>query len=124
MILVTYFIEVERILNDRPLTSAVLDANDKLALCPNSLLFWREYEGIVEEGNMRNKYDKRWKQVNYLADVFWKRWLRDYLSSLQTRQKWSVEHRNYQKRDVVIVVSNVICLLAKKTFETHKKCKQ
>ncbi|CAH8543715.1 unnamed protein product [Schistosoma margrebowiei] len=103
----TYLIEIERILNDRPLTPVVQDANDKLALSPNSLLLLRECDGIVEEGSIRDKYDKRWKQVNHLANVFWKRWLREYLPSLQKRQKWLVEHRNFQKGDVVIVASDI-----------------
>ncbi|CAH8505861.1 unnamed protein product [Schistosoma mattheei] len=103
----TYLIEVERILNDRPLTPVVQDANDQLALSPNSLLLLRECDGIVEEGSIRDKYDKRWKQVNHLANVFWKRWLREYLPSLQKRQKWLVEHRNFQKGDVVIVASDI-----------------
>ncbi|CAH8612557.1 unnamed protein product [Schistosoma margrebowiei] len=103
----TYLIEIERILNDRPLTPVVQDANDKLALSPNSLLLLRECDGIVEEGSIRDKYDKRWKQVNHLANVFWKRWLREYLPSLQERQKWLVEHRNFQKGDVVIVDSDI-----------------
>ncbi|KAH9593640.1 hypothetical protein MS3_00000508 [Schistosoma haematobium] len=103
----TYLIEIERILNDRPLTPIVQDANDKLALSPNSLLLLRECDGIVEEGSIRDKYDKRWKQVNHLANVFWKRWLREYLPSLQKRQKWLVEHRNFQKGDVVIVASDI-----------------
>ncbi|CAH8818888.1 unnamed protein product [Schistosoma curassoni] len=103
----TYLIEIERILNDRPLTPVVQDANDKLALSPNSLLLLRECDGIVEEGSIRDKYDKRWKQINHLANVFWKRWLREYLPSLQKRQKWLVEHRNFQKGDVVIVASDI-----------------
>ncbi|VDP38491.1 unnamed protein product, partial [Schistosoma margrebowiei] len=76
----------KRILNDRPLTPVVEDANDKLALSPNSSLLLRECDGIVEEGSIRDKYDKRWKQVNHLVNVFWKRWLREYLPSLQKRQ--------------------------------------
>ena len=69
----TYLVEIERILNDRPLTPIVQDANDKLALTPNSLLLLRECDSIVDESSIRVNYDKRWKQVNYLANVFWKR---------------------------------------------------
>ncbi|VDP78201.1 unnamed protein product [Schistosoma mattheei] len=86
----TYLVEIERILNDRPLTPIVQDANDKLALSPNSLFLLRECDGIVEEGSIGDKYDKRWKQGNHLANVFWKRWLREYLPSLQKHQKCGV----------------------------------
>lgn len=103
----TYLVEIERILNDRLLTPIVQDANDKLALSPNSLLLLRECDSIVDESSIRVNYDKRWKQVNYLANVFWKRWLREYIPSLQARQKWLVERRNFQPGDVVIVVSDI-----------------
>ncbi|KAK3733613.1 hypothetical protein QZH41_005190 [Actinostola sp. cb2023] len=47
---------------------------------------------------------RRWRQVQYLADVFWKRWIREYLPSLQERQKWNKEYRNFQVNDIVLVL--------------------
>ncbi|KAK4474245.1 hypothetical protein MN116_000200 [Schistosoma mekongi] len=105
--LATYLVEAEKILNNRPLTPVTQDAEDKLALSPNDLLLLRECDGVVEEGTITDKYSKRWRQVNYLANVFWKRWLKEYLPSLQSRQKWLVEHRNFKEGDVVIVTSDI-----------------
>lgn len=34
--------------------------------------------------------------VQYLADVFWRQWIRAYLPSLQQRQKWNHATRNLQ----------------------------
>ena len=33
-------------------------------------------------------HQRKWRQVQFLADLFWKRCLREYLPSLQNREKW------------------------------------
>ena len=47
---------------------------------------------------------KRWRQVQYLADIFWMRWLHEYLLTLQERQKWHITSRNLQVGDVVLMM--------------------
>ncbi|CAH8287249.1 unnamed protein product [Heterobilharzia americana] len=103
--LATYFVEIERILNNRPIVPMTTDPKDELALTPNSLLLLRDSGGIVVEGTIADNYVRRWKQVNYLADVFWRRWMKEYLPCLQTRQKWLGRKRNFKEGDVVIVAS-------------------
>ena len=39
-----------------------------------------------------------------LADLFWRRWVSEYLPLLQERQKWSVRRRDLQKDDVVLTL--------------------
>ena len=36
-------------------------------------------------------------------DQFWNRWKKEYLSSLQSRQKWQKEQRNFKVGDIVLV---------------------
>ena len=38
-----------------------------------------------------------------MAEVFWGRWRKEYLSSLQERQKWSQPRRNMSVVDVVLM---------------------
>ena len=45
----------------------------------------------------------RWRQVQYLADIFWNRWRKEFLSQLQERQKWNKESRNFKVNDIVLV---------------------
>ena len=75
------------------------------ALSPNHLLLLRpgptSPPGVFVE---RDIYRRRWRQVQYLADVFWRRWLREYLPTLQQRQKWLKTDRNLQVDDVVVIV--------------------
>ena len=41
--------------------------------------------------------------MQYLADIFWKRWSREYLPLLQSRQKWTFPRRNLAVGDIFLV---------------------
>ena len=104
--LLTFMAEAERILNDRPITHVSSDYKDYEALTPNHLLLFKG-NPCVPHGtfNKADVYAKRWwRQIQYLANVFWRRWLREYLPTLQIREKWQRPHRDMRKNDVVIVV--------------------
>jgi hypothetical protein len=49
-------------------------------------------------------YGKRWRYVQYLSDLFWKKWLREYLPELQRRMKWVKKQRNLKVGDLVLIV--------------------
>ena len=106
--------EAETIVNGRPITKLSDDPRDLEPLTPNHLLLLRAGP-TTPPGNFHNNenYSKRrWWQVQYLADVFWRCWTREYLPSLQERQKWSKEHRNVAVDDVVPVLDeNTLCSL-------------
>ena len=46
------------------------------------------------------------EQVQYLADVFWRRWIPEYLPTLQERRKWGNASRNFAVNDVVLVLDD------------------
>ncbi|GAA53269.1 hypothetical protein CLF_109917 [Clonorchis sinensis] len=104
--LLNFLSEVERILNNRPIVSPRSDVRDKLALSPNMLLLLEENTGIPSHCSYAENFTRKWKHVNYLADVFWKMWMKEYLPTLQIRQKWSLKTRNLKEDDVVLVVSD------------------
>ena len=87
----TLMCEVEAIVNGRPLTKLSDDPRDLEPLTPNHLLLLRS--GSELPPGIFSKEDccstRRWRQVQYLANVFWRRWIREYLPSLQQRQKWN-----------------------------------
>ena len=99
---------VEAVINGRPLTAVSDDPNDLEALTPNHLLLLRT--GVVLPPGAFDKSDlysrRRWRQVQYLANVFWRRWLKEYLPALQSRQKWLLPKRNLAVGDLVIVVDD------------------
>ena len=102
----TFLCEVEAILNSRPLTCVSSDPDDLEPLTPNHLLLQRSGislpPGIFSKADMTGR--KRWKQVQYLADLFWRRWKKEYLPLLQTRTKWPKPSVNLSAGDIVILV--------------------
>ncbi|KAL7878887.1 hypothetical protein AOLI_G00098610 [Acnodon oligacanthus] len=49
---------------------------------------------------------RRWKQVQYMADIFWKLWTREYLPQLQECQKWTRISCNFTVGDNVLIVDH------------------
>jgi hypothetical protein len=102
----TLMCEVEAIVNGRPLTKLSDDPRDLEPLTPNHLLLLRS--GPKLPPGMFSKEDccntRRWRQVQYLANVFWRRWIREYLQSLQERQKWIKTRRNLAVGDIVLIL--------------------
>ena len=98
--------EVESIVNGRPLTKVSDNPKDLEALTPNHLLLPRSGTtlppGVFRKEDVYSR--RRWQQVQYLSDVFWCRWLREYLPSLQERQKWTRPTVNFEVGDIVLVV--------------------
>ena len=46
---------------------------------------------------------KHWRRVQHIVNEFWSRWRNEYLSSLQSRQKWQSQSENLSLDDVVIL---------------------
>jgi len=102
----TLLIEAERILNSRPLVPVHSGVEERPALTPNDLLILNSRNYGVVPPTITERYVKGWQQVNYLTQVFWKRWLREYLPLLQQRKKWLKPRRNLKPGDVVLVISS------------------
>ena len=103
----TLLCETAAIVNSRPLTTDNLNDPTSLEpLTPNHLITMKSKVILAPPGDFQqtDTYSrKRWKRVQYLANVFWSRWRNEYLSSLQMRQKWTKLHRDIQKGDVVLL---------------------
>ncbi len=99
---------MESIINGRPITRSSTDPNDLKALTANHLLLLKTQPslplGLFQKEDIYVR--RRWRQVQYMADLFWRRWLKEYLPQLQERQKWLVKRRHFQVGDVVLVVND------------------
>lgn len=107
--LTTLMCEVEVIVNSRPLTTISSDSTDLLPLTPNHLLTLRGSPLNLGEFDCSGSYSRRrWRRVQYLADLFWKRWKKEYLSLMQKRQKWNVIKGGLNKHDLVLLVDETL----------------
>lgn len=104
----TLMCEVEAIINSRPLTRVSDDPNDLEPLTPNHLLLLKT-KPLIPPGvfDQKDTYSRRrWRQVQYMAELFWKRWTKEYLPDLQQRQKWLQPRRNVAVNDIVLVIDD------------------
>lgn len=103
----TFMVEAEAIVNSRPLTVDNLNSFQcPEPLTPNHLLTMKSKVVLPPPGVFQSldQYSrKRWRRVQYLANEFWNRWRREYVQSLQVRQKWINNTRNMIIDDIVLV---------------------
>ena len=105
----TLMAEVECIINSRPLTTPSSDPGDLDPLTPNHILTMKPKVVLPLPGNFQKEdvyLRKRWKRVQYLANVLWSRWRREYVQCLQQRSKWNRPRRNFEKGDLVLIVDD------------------
>lgn len=81
----------ESLINSRPLTVVSEDIKDALPITPAHLLLGRGLQTIPDDllqGGQQDEVLTLWQQRQELSASFWKRWKREYLSTLQSFNKW------------------------------------
>ena len=102
--LTTFMCEVEKILNDRPLTVVSSDSRDATPITPNHLLLLKG--NSCAPTTSTNYVKRRWEVIHKIANRFYSRYLAEYVPLLQQRPKWQKERENIKVNDVVLVVDN------------------
>ena len=102
----TMLCAVDNIVNSQPLTSVSNSMDDLNPLTPNHLLTMKSSMVVPPPGNVK-KNDvytrKRWRHVQYIANVFWARWKKEYRVTLQEQQQWTTPRRNAKVGDILLV---------------------
>ena len=82
------------------------EPDDPKPLTPNDLLLLNG-RPVAPPGKFSKAdiYSRRWRHVQYIADQFWRRWVQEYLPTLQLRPKWKEEWQNIAVGDVVLVAN-------------------
>lgn len=87
--LYTVLAKVEAMLNSRPLVALSSDPNEVDALTAGHFLIGRPLVSLPEPSfNDEMPLRSRWKLLQRLSQSFWRIWSRDYLHTLQQRNKW------------------------------------
>lgn len=88
MVLQTLLTEIERVLNGIALTANSDDPSDFEPITPAHFLRQRKViglpPGVFDKTDM---YKRKWRQVQFLANLFRERWLKEYLLIFQPRAK-------------------------------------
>ena len=108
-VLSTVMTEGTNILNSRPLTRNSDDPMDEEPLTPNPLLQLRPCAsvppGIFEKEDLH--CTRQWRQAQYLANLFWRRWIKEYLPTLQEGKKWNEPKENFKVDDLVLLADEL-----------------
>ena len=104
-VLTTLMAEVTAIVNARPLVPVPSDSDMPEILTLATLLTHKSKALKATPGNfsITDLYSKQWRQVQHLANIFWTRWRKEYLLTLQSRRKWQNETRNLEEGDLVLL---------------------
>ncbi|XP_065095799.1 uncharacterized protein LOC135717600 [Ochlerotatus camptorhynchus] len=104
-VLRSYLIEVENIINSRPLTHVPVDDYSSPALTPNHFLLGSSdgSKPLVPYDECPLMLQRSWKASQALANQFWKRWVTEYLPTITRRTKWFYPVRPIAVGEVVVV---------------------
>lgn len=101
----TFIVEVEDILNSRPIMALSSDPNDALALTPAHYLIGKPLTAFPE-GDLSSVPANRlstWQHIAKIRQDFWSRWNLEYLNELQKRSKWTDSGPKIQVGAVVLI---------------------
>ena len=102
----TMLAEAEATLNSRSLIPIDSTSPDGVsALTPGHFLIGRPLRAPPARVDLVSKECnlKKWNLLHLLNSQFWSRWTKQYLQSLQQRQKWQYRSENLKPGDVVLV---------------------
>lgn len=104
-VLRTLLVEVENIVNGRPLTHVSVEPGSTESLTPNHFLIGSSSNlptaGVFDDSDLFLR--KQWRQAQRLADMYWQRWLKEYLPTLVPRTKWHQEQNPLKVGDLVFI---------------------
>ncbi|KAL7726649.1 hypothetical protein ACLKA6_010514 [Drosophila palustris] len=104
----TVVVEVEAVLNSRPIVADSTNPNDVEAITPAHLLVGRTLATLPPaSGHLEDvsklSYLRRWRLASAVKERFWASWSRDYLLGLQQKHRWTREKQNLEVDAVVLI---------------------
>ncbi|XP_066910906.1 uncharacterized protein [Clytia hemisphaerica] len=103
--LLTVLMEIEVMINNRPLTYVYPEMEE--ALTPNHLIFGRRINTVAEKlGEQTAQVEKRVQYLETLLEHFWNRWNKEYLTEL--REHWKQKR---MKRQPITKVNDIVLIM-------------
>lgn len=104
----TLLVQVEAVLNSRPLFPMSSDPNDLNSLTPAHFLIGRPLTSITEPdlGEIKIGRLSRYQLISKIQQDFWSRWQKEYVSELQQRSRWKRNQGELSVGSMVIIKQN------------------
>lgn len=101
----TILIQIEAIINSRPLYPMSSDPFDLNPITPGHFLIGRPITSLLDQPlqHISESRLKAFQRLQKLIQTFWDHWRKDYISELQTRNKWKVKSPSIKHGDMVII---------------------
>ncbi|GBM76504.1 hypothetical protein AVEN_102761-1 [Araneus ventricosus] len=105
----TILIQIEGLLNSRPLTPLSCEVEDLEILTPGHFLIGRPITAIPEPlmVELNDNRLNRWQLLTKKVQTIWKHWSKNYLNNLQQRHKWMFKKDNIKIGDMVLIKEDV-----------------
>ncbi|EZA49242.1 hypothetical protein X777_12482 [Ooceraea biroi] len=105
----TVVIEIETVLNSRPLTPVSQNPEDLMALTPSHFLIGDSLYSVPEPDFTTTPTNRLsvWQHVQKIKRDFWNRWHKEYLNELNQRSKWKSQENNIQIGLVLVKEDNM-----------------
>ena len=105
--LLSYVVQIEAILNSRPLTPATEDPNDLAPLTPGHFLIESPITTVAQrKPENPTSLGQRFRLLQELVNSFWKTWQRDYLVYLQVRKRWLKDGFTFKCGELVLIAED------------------
>ena len=97
----TFIVQVESVLNSRPLYEMSTDANDLQVLSPGHFLTLEPLSTVPDSdlSHIKLSHLSRWQLIQRMHQDLWKRWRDEYLHMFYQRAKWS-KSKHFETTDL------------------------
>lgn len=104
----TLLVQIEGILNSRPLYVMNSDPNNMTFLSPAHFLIGETINAPPERNYVSGPKSplNRWQYLQKLRQSFWNSWRKDYLHRLNTRTKWKTQGLIFKIGDLVLLTDD------------------
>lgn len=106
----TLLCKIEANLNSRPIAALSDDPGDLSSLTPGHFLIGRPLNSVPEESDLEvdSIHLSRWQLVRAMQEQIWRCWSKDYLHSLQLRDKWRKVQPEIRVNELVLLKNSLL----------------
>lgn len=103
-------VQIEAVLNSRPLSPLSSNPNDLSALTPAHFLIGRSIVTIADPSvsSIAENRLSNFQLIQKIHEQFWNRWHHEYISEFQQRQKWKKNTSTLKTNQLVLVKDNSV----------------